>query len=151
IVSEELASILEGLPVCFRMGRGWMVGGGDEFAKRFGVGLMLRPQDGVNDSGLERQAERGRAILTAWALVRTTPQGQQELLELENVPTWQWAERSGLSLKETLTQLNQMARYIHGSEVSDSSLEELSGMTGEGPFAAGIRSLVKDAWFSGRG
>lgn len=104
--ASELAMALAALPVCFRAGTGWLVGGALAHGRALGAMLVLDNQTS-GDWGL------GQSTLGAWEAVRT----HAAVREREIQPAWMWPESAADFLNAVM--------LLRDIETSASATDEL--------------------------
>jgi len=112
---EWLASHLAGLPACFRLGCGWLLGGGLVQAKAFGTRLVYDPETGKSTPSVPPAIRNGLDLWAAWIELQHSDCGPA-LEVLSATPACDWpfppssileAVRSGQKVM-----LHQVARQL---------------------------------------
>ncbi len=86
----EMESLLDRVPACFRLGKGWSVGGNPEVIKRLGAAFRLTAGDRENGAGrgtMEEASRLGHGLLN---FLSALPEGYR--LANESRPAHLWAD-----------------------------------------------------------
>ena len=84
--ADRMTLALEPLPLCFRLGAGWLVGGGAAHGRALGANLVIDEQGGADADRVERQIEVGHRYWLAWK----SPAERPLVTPLEPKPIWTW-------------------------------------------------------------
>ncbi len=84
--ADRMTHSLEPLPLCFRLGAGWLVGGGAAHGRALGANLVIDEQAGVEADRVEQLTELGHRYWLAWK----SPAERPLVTPLEPKPIWSW-------------------------------------------------------------
>lgn len=125
---SEVAVQLESLPPCFRIGAGWLMGGGGVQAQPFGVKLIF--DDGgyaTNDSAPSPNLlEQGRELNAAWDTI-AADSDFSKITEGERAltPVGFWSDFDERERGANLLRLTRLARLLQAQNVTDKELVTL--------------------------
>lgn len=92
---SQVAPSLASLPVCFRAGSGWLVGGGAAHGRALGASIVMDDvASATGYEGITDAVESGRKLLSAWQGV---PANDRAAL-----PLWAWPENATVYLDAVL-------------------------------------------------
>ena len=115
-----LAVCLAKLPACFRLGGGWLVGGGKVQAKAYGSVLVFDPDTDERTPALSSVTVDGAALWTAWNELRQSRDCGPALDVLSATPTYEWPFPVGSILAAVHSRhtaiIHEAARQIAGRE-----------------------------------
>lgn len=95
---EECAGWLAGLPVCFRLGGGWLVSGCTLHARAYGTRLVFDPDFGSPVQ--QREEEEGELILRTWRSAERDHELGVAVRALSDVPAEGWGKPAKAVLHE---------------------------------------------------
>lgn len=119
---EDVASVLEGLPPCLRIGRGWLIGGGEAHAEAFGAGFALA-DDLETSEDTEALLARGESVLHALRIVATEAAAAAWIEDQLHQPFLNWQEPPG-SFFDDLILLGQLLGVPSPDEAMVARVEE---------------------------
>lgn len=139
----SLAADLASLPICFRAGTSWLVGGNRPQARGLNVRLVLNQfEPDPLPLGLQ---DHGSHLLEAW---RLAVEASAELKTLDSQPMVLWNGEAGIVLERA----ELLASFISQAATSEDALPRLlETLQSPGPAAADIRQAALRFAVSGNG
>jgi hypothetical protein len=90
IEPADLASCLARLPACFRVGNGWLIGGGMVQAKAYGSMLVFDPDIHKQTPSISSVIGDGDALWAAWKELRKSWHCGPALDVISSIPSYEW-------------------------------------------------------------
>lgn len=85
---ECMSDALDGLPLPFRCGMGWLIGGSSEHGRAFGTRLALDEGVAPGAEDVRSCIEQGRVILSDWETILRYE--ESAIKNRSRLPIWQW-------------------------------------------------------------
>lgn len=149
---EQLASMLQCLPPCFRCGFGWLTGGSKENGQAFGSRLVLYDQSTGELGSVSKYLDAGRNLLSAWNIVANDDESKQAIVKRVAVPVWEWKNSFEESYAKFFKGIQLLAECLKPSGSEEDLLEYVEGTFDEtGEMADLIRRAARRLALSGSG
>ncbi len=138
-----VASLISVLPTAFRLGEGWLFGGGIAHAGVLGVRVILDDQNYSAPAVGREWLKAGARLVEDIKIVESRVPGA--LAELLEQPAWQWKQ----SPQQILEATSLLAHMLGPGDVPDEDFERLSNLGGDNPLVEVIHSVALEAALGG--
>lgn len=152
---EEATSHLYSIPLCFRPGKGWLLGGSKKHGKIFGAHMVVDhgaalEGDQSDESIIARWIEVGEKLLSADDVIAKS-RFHDCWKRARELPIWQWEEEGLASAEELIPDLLLLGRILNASAMEDgrsntAAVDEILKDAGEKLFRVGpLHKEIREA------
>lgn len=119
----EMAKLLWRLPICFRVGLGWLIGGSGKSGRNFGAQFAIDDKAEVEASETDALVARGRQIRMALQTLSNDDEFADLSEGLRKKPVWRWTADADKSSGAIATRLTTIAALLQKANEREALLQ----------------------------
>jgi hypothetical protein len=144
---QWMASVMNQLDPVFRIGGGWLVGGGSAHAKALGVNLILDEQGAASQVANEESPEAESRFMKAVEIIKSDPEIHAFFRPYLDMPAWQWPVEPA----QMEQAISLFADLLGRDEIEPAMYRKIRSYPANDPFAEPLKKAARKAALRSKG